>query len=125
MDKQTYIWTKLMNCCANHWGCHQIPERSFFIKGYQFPVCARCAGIITGYLFALSSLCFIIDIPVWFYVILLVPMGLDGSIQYLTHYRSTNIKRFFTGFIAGFAFIRIIVSLLSFIFSILYNWLAK
>lgn len=119
MDRCTSIWIKAMNCCANYWGCHQIPERSFFIKGYQFPVCARCTGIITGYLFSLSTLYFIFNIPALFYVILLVPMGLDGSIQYLTEYKSTNVKRFFTGFIAGFAFIRIIVSLLNFIFSIL------
>ena len=24
--------------------CHRMPERSFFIRGYQFPVCARCTG---------------------------------------------------------------------------------
>ena len=29
-------------------GCHQIPERSFFFKGYQFPVCGRCTGVIIG-----------------------------------------------------------------------------
>jgi uncharacterized membrane protein len=25
--------------------CHQIPERSFFLDGHQFPVCARCTGL--------------------------------------------------------------------------------
>lgn len=25
--------------------CHQIPERSFFWAGQQFPVCARCTGL--------------------------------------------------------------------------------
>ncbi|MBQ3473297.1 MAG: DUF2085 domain-containing protein, partial [Methanobrevibacter sp.] len=24
--------------------CHRMHERSFFIKGHQFPVCARCTG---------------------------------------------------------------------------------
>jgi uncharacterized membrane protein len=28
--------------------CHQRPERSFYLWGVQFPVCARCAGIYTG-----------------------------------------------------------------------------
>jgi uncharacterized membrane protein len=25
--------------------CHQMPERSFFWDGHQFPVCARCTGL--------------------------------------------------------------------------------
>jgi len=25
--------------------CHQRPERSFFLNGHQFPVCARCTGL--------------------------------------------------------------------------------
>src|SRR5689334_23996230 len=33
--------------------CHQLPERSFFIAGHQFAVCARCTGLYGG--FALRS----------------------------------------------------------------------
>ena len=43
------IWIKLMKMGAKL-GCHQMPERSFFYKGYQFPVCARCTGLMAGYL---------------------------------------------------------------------------
>jgi uncharacterized membrane protein len=28
--------------------CHQIPERSFHVAGFQLPVCARCLGIYIG-----------------------------------------------------------------------------
>ena len=38
--------------------CHQRPERSFFVDGRQFPVCARCAGLyISGALAALAAWC--------------------------------------------------------------------
>src|SRR5207248_3168461 len=29
--------------------CHQIPERSFFIDGHPFAICARCTGIYFGF----------------------------------------------------------------------------
>jgi len=45
-------WLKWMDF-GKRIGCHQKPERSFFIKGYQFPVCARCTGVIIGYLLAI------------------------------------------------------------------------
>ena len=52
-------------------GCHQRPERSFFVKGYQMPVCARCEGELIGILAAL--------IAVWFlrpsYWLMAVMMG--------------------------------------------------
>jgi uncharacterized membrane protein len=28
--------------------CHQLPDRSFHLFGYQLPVCARCLGIYAG-----------------------------------------------------------------------------
>jgi uncharacterized membrane protein len=28
--------------------CHQIAERSFYLHGFQLPVCARCLGLYTG-----------------------------------------------------------------------------
>jgi uncharacterized membrane protein len=28
--------------------CHQIPDRSFHLTGFQLPVCARCLGIYLG-----------------------------------------------------------------------------
>jgi uncharacterized membrane protein len=29
--------------------CHQIPDRSFHLGGFQIPVCARCLGIYAGF----------------------------------------------------------------------------
>ena len=28
--------------------CHQLPDRSFHLAGFQLPVCARCMGIYAG-----------------------------------------------------------------------------
>jgi uncharacterized membrane protein len=39
--------------------CHQLPDRSFFTNGVQWPVCARCAGLYAaapvGAVFAWAS----------------------------------------------------------------------
>src|SRR6267142_1248191 len=32
--------------------CHQLPERSFYIAGHQFAVCARCTGLYAGFTLA-------------------------------------------------------------------------
>ena len=85
-------------------GCHQRPERSFFIKKHQFPVCARCTGVYLGQIIALS-LVFIIKIPWYIPPILLTPMGIDWSIQHFKKIESNNLRRFITGILGGFAII--------------------
>lgn len=37
----------LMYACGS-FVCHQLPERSFHLAGFQMPVCARCVGIYAG-----------------------------------------------------------------------------
>lgn len=49
-------------------GCHQMPERSFFIRGKQFPVCARCTGVFLGNI-AAYVMFFIYKFPLEFYII--------------------------------------------------------
>lgn len=106
LDKKDVLWIYLMNWCKKYCQCHQMPERSFFIKGYQFPLCARCTGIalghITAYIFAPFYTCkYIISI-------FMIPLIIDGSLQYLTSYKSNNKKRFFSGILYGFSFTSII-----------------
>lgn len=83
-------------------GCHQMPERSFFFKGYQLPLCARCIGIALGHILAYIMAPFYIF--KYNILVLIIPMAIDGTIQYFSSYRSNNCKRIVTGLLYGFAF---------------------
>ena len=112
MDTKTKIWVKLMDWCSKYWGCHQFPERSFFYKGYQFPVCARCTGIILGYITAIILLFCNIRLSIINCILFIIPMIIDGTMQYFTSYNSNNIKRLFTGILSGIGFIYLVVNTL-------------
>ena len=93
------IWIKLMNI-GSRLGCHQMPERSFFYKGYQFPVCARCTGLIIGYL--LGVLIYFLKVLNWkIAIILCIPLVLDGGSQYLNWRISNQVLRLITGIVCG------------------------
>jgi uncharacterized membrane protein len=95
-------------------GCHQRPDRSFFLNGYQMPVCARCTGVIIGYLLA---------IPLFFlysfsWVITLAGCGsmlLDWGLQAMKIKESTNIRRLISGLSGGYGLMSIQLWLISFI----------
>jgi uncharacterized membrane protein len=82
-------------------GCHQMADRSFFCKGYQFPVCARCTGVILGELIAIICL-FFVKLEWWICLLFLVPMAVDWGLQFLRIVQSTNIRRLITGTLGGF-----------------------
>lgn len=92
-------------------GCHQMPERSFFFKGYQLPLCARCTGVVVGYAAAL--------ILVWFYrpswLILAITCGvmlLDWSLQALGWLPSTQPRRLASGMLGGYGLLSLQLKLL-------------
>ena len=120
-DKSVNIWLKLMRF-GDRIGCHQKPERSFFFKGYQFPVCARCTGVIIGEVIAIICL-FFLALKWWFSLLFLIPMGIDWGLQYLKILESSNYRRLITGLLGGFGLtyiyyfiIKSIVSLIQMIF---------
>lgn len=99
---------KFGNLC----GCHQKPERSFFIKGYQFPVCARCLGVWLGYTAGL--ILFKIYIPHLFICLVLMGiMFLDWFIQYKKIAMSNNFRRLITGMMCGYGLISLIINILT------------
>lgn len=100
-DKLLRIYAKLM-LAGFRMGCHQRADRSFCWKGYQFPVCARCAGVIIGYIITLP-LYFIWDASFILCIAFAAIMFADWLIQYLQILESTNIRRFVTGVMGGYS----------------------
>lgn len=115
--KKDKIWYKLMDF-GDKLGCHQIPERSFFFKGYQFPVCARCTGVFIGEFIAIILLIFHIKINLYISIGLLLIMGIDWGIQYLKILYSNNIRRLITGLSAGIGLTYIYYYVIIFIISL-------
>ena len=100
--------------------CHRKPERSFFISGHQFPVCARCTGFyITLILYFVYTYFFFVDYSpflIMLAVILLVPAILDGATQLFSLHESNNTLRFTTGLLGGLGLGILIKALKYFIF---------
>lgn len=95
--------------------CHGLPERSFHIKGHQFPVCARCTGIYLGS-FSVIGLVVIFDpafqpLILFMGFLMTIPTFIDGLTQYLNYRESNNNLRFITGVIGGVGLAIIITSL--------------
>ena len=92
-------------------GCHQIPERSFSIKGMQFPICARCTGIVLGYIIDVIFLLIRVNVPVEVCASFIMLMFLDWFVQYIEILPSTNIQRFVTGTLCGIGYFQIIIKI--------------
>jgi uncharacterized membrane protein len=81
--------------------CHRKPERSFFYKGKQFPVCARCTGIYIGYVSIFVFAVLRTYIPVLWSLALMIPALADGFTQAYCRRESNNILRLVTGILFG------------------------
>lgn len=83
--------------------CHQRASRSLFINGNQMPVCSRCFAIFLSFGLSLLLLSFIkLKLPPYVYLATLLPLFVDGTLQLLTTYESTNLVRIVSGCLAGF-----------------------
>lgn len=93
-----YYTSMRLGCKA---GCHQRADRSFSIKGYQFPVCARCTGVLIGYVLAIP--CYIsLGTSIVLCVMLAGIMFVDWLLQYKKVLESTNVRRLITGICGGY-----------------------
>ncbi len=85
--------------------CHQMPSRSFFIFGSQMAYCQRCTAsytsiLIGGLLFALGRER-IKPLPWKFYLLALVPMAIDGTLQLFGLHESNWWLRTISGALFG------------------------
>ena len=94
------VWVASMRIGRKCPGCHQMPERCFFFGDYQFPLCARCTGIVIGHIFGIAASCF--HMTSFWSLVGSLPLMVDGMVQKYTSYESTNIRRLVTGILYGF-----------------------
>ncbi|MBQ2938437.1 MAG: DUF2085 domain-containing protein [Clostridia bacterium] len=106
-------------------GCHQMPERSFFLNGYQFPVCARCTGVILGEIIAVILILLGIRFNIVVSIFLLLIMGFDWFIQFIKILQSNNARRLITGVTGGIGLTYIYYYLLVYIIEVVKNFLNK
>ena len=88
-----------------HYVCAQIPSHSFYILGHQLGMCARNFSIYTSMF--LTSVVFVLSkkrlpgIPWWVWVLMILPMALDGTTQMFGLRESTWQLRLLTGTLFG------------------------
>jgi uncharacterized membrane protein len=82
------------------WHCHRLPERSFFVRGRQFHVCARCTGILIGLIFCFLLVPFRPMLPMVF-LMSSIALIIDWGTQFVGLRKSNNGLRFVTGLAVG------------------------
>lgn len=95
---KAYIWLPRI------FGCHCRDDRSFHYKGVKFPLCARCTGELSGIICGMAIYAFF-QMSWYGYVVLMIPLIIDGFVQLKTQYQSTNARRFVTGVLFGYGLV--------------------
>ncbi len=90
---------------ALHLVCAQIPSHSFYIFGHQLGMCARnlsiYASMFVGSLIFVLSKKRIPGIPWWLWILMILPMAIDGTTQMFGLRESTWELRILTGTLFG------------------------
>lgn len=112
-------WIRIMKI-GERLGCHQMPERSFFYKGFQFPVCARCTGVILS---SIAAFFVFLKKKLSISICLLMSgiMFIDWFLQHRGILESTNRRRLITGLIGGFGYSTLHLHFYKFIFDTLFR----
>jgi uncharacterized membrane protein len=93
--------------------CHRLPERSIRLPWGVTGLCARCtafwSGLAAGAL--LSVLTGRAPVKIGISFLMLLPMIIDGSMQYLGVYNSSGPLRIVTGLVCGLGFAFVLAAL--------------
>lgn len=90
-----------------------MPDRTFKIKNWYFPVCSRCTGIYVGlFLFFVQNLIISLFFNPIFGLMLIFPTLLDGTTQFFGLRESNNHIRLLTGLLAGYGYGILILDLM-------------
>jgi len=105
--------------------CHQLPDRSFHLGGFQLPVCARCLGIYAGAACGAiigavlsstrgpSHVRLSAKASRWLVALAALPTVISVALEALGLWRTTNEIRFTAGFPLGLASAFVVVSVLA------------
>jgi uncharacterized membrane protein len=87
--------------------CHQISERSFYLDGHPFAVCARCFGLYAGFAAGVMLYPLILSLRrsetperVWLFLAA-VPIGIDFALGFFGIWHNTHLSRLLTGGLFG------------------------
>lgn len=82
--------------------CHQIAERSFYLNGNEMPFCSRDVGIFIGLVAGMAAALFLKPrFSLLALILMAVPILVDGGVQLVTDYESSNLVRIATGMLGG------------------------
>ncbi len=101
---------------ALHNFCAQVPSHSFYILGHQLGLCARNLSIYSSMF--LGSLVFVLSkkrlpgIPWWVWILMILPMAIDGTTQLFGLRESTWELRVITGTLFGLGSVWFVLPLL-------------
>jgi len=108
-DTKNLKFHSINNCLPEVYD-KKIYTRTIIVKkenliGYKFPVCTRCFAVYIAMLVGVIAYIIRKDKfkppSIWLFILLILPLSLDGSLQFLGLHQSTNTLRTVTGFIAG------------------------
>ncbi len=98
-------WDKVYNIFLDLPICHRLPDRTFKVRDWYFPVCSRCTGFYIGafsyfiyvYFFYVEYTTTLILLA----ILMITPTLFDGLTQFFGFRESNNMLRLFTGLMGG------------------------